>query len=108
MLLHSRVSIFVSLSKEIICFEGNNETTSYFFWRRKRSKKTFLSGQVLKCSINPNPFFIIRGFEPYPKSFSNRWKGLNRKVAETVDFPRVLVSRDTRWSVYRLAHGDGP
>ena len=104
MLLHSRVSIFVSLSKEIICFEGNNETTSYFFWRRKRSKKTFLSGQVLKCSINPNPFFIIRGFEPYPKSFSNRWKGLNRKVAETVDFPSFMVSRDTRWSVYRLAH----
>ena len=29
---------------------------------------------------------------------------LKRKVAETVDFSGFLVSRDTRWGVYRLAH----
>lgn len=39
--------------KEIILFLQNNEITSYFFWRRKRSKKTFFSGKVLMYSINP-------------------------------------------------------
>ena len=54
MLLHSRVSIFISLSKEIFLFLENNETTSYFFWRRKRSKKTlfpyFLAQKEAKTS----------------------------------------------------------
>ena len=29
-------------------------------------------------------------------------EGLNLKVAETVDFQHLLVSRDTAWSFYRL------
>ena len=32
-------------------------------------------GVALLSSINPNPFFIRRGFEPLPKPLANRWLG---------------------------------
>ena len=55
---------------------------SYFLWRRERSKETSTPYQTT----------------PYMGC-------LKRKVAETVDFSGFLVSRDTRWCIYRLAHG---
>ena len=32
-------------------------------------------GVALLSSINPNPFFIRRGFEPLPKPLANPWQG---------------------------------
>ena len=32
-------------------------------------------GQPSDFSINPNPFFIRRGFEPLPKPLANHWQG---------------------------------
>ena len=32
-------------------------------------------GRPSDFSINPNPFFIRRGFEPLPKPLANRWQG---------------------------------
>ena len=48
-----------------------------------------------KTSQPPNPPCRKEDFEPYPQPFSNRWKGLNRRIAETVDSSTILVSRDT-------------
>ena len=31
--------------------------------------------QSLQSSINPNPFFIRRGFRPLPKPLANLWQG---------------------------------
>jgi hypothetical protein len=43
----------------------NNETTSYFFWRRKRSKKTlfpyFLAQKEAKTSTPSRPSPILEG-----------------------------------------------
>ncbi len=84
----------------ILTFSGAEKEAkkhfSFILWRRERTKRHLYSGQVLRTSINPNPFFIIRGFEPYPKSFSNRWKGLNTEKCRNRHFSSVLVSRDTR------------
>ena len=35
----------------------------------------FLQGCTLHCSINPNPFFVRRGFRPLPKPLANLWQG---------------------------------
>ena len=35
----------------------------------------FLQGAALRTSINPNPFFIRRGFRPLPKPLANLWQG---------------------------------
>ena len=35
----------------------------------------FFARGTLQSSINPNPFFIRRGFEPPPKPLANRWQG---------------------------------
>ena len=99
MLFHSSGAISGSLSKEIL-FLQNNETFyltffsvkkeakklfSYFLWRRERSKETSTPYQTT----------------PYMGC-------LNRRIAEAVDSSTLLVSRDTRWSVYRLAHEEKP
>jgi hypothetical protein len=54
------------LLKEIyFVFGKNNETTSYFFWRRKRSKKTlfpyFLAQKEAKTSTPSRPSPILEG-----------------------------------------------
>ena len=36
---------------------------------------TYSAGRACRFSINPNPFFIRRGFEPLPKSLANHWQG---------------------------------
>ena len=35
----------------------------------------FSAGKACKLSINPNPFFIRRGFRPLPKPLANLWQG---------------------------------
>ena len=37
--------------------------------------QTTSQGVALLSSINPNPFFIRRGFEPLPKPLANPWQG---------------------------------
>ena len=34
-----------------------------------------IAGRSLQSSINPNPFFIRRGFRPLPKPLANLWQG---------------------------------
>ena len=62
----------------------------HFLWRREKNEKKLFSSQP---SNLPCP---KEDFEPYPKPFSNRWKGLNRRMAETAHSSTLLVSRDTR------------
>ena len=48
-------------SKAMLCTGGYPQTPS--------------EGQPSDFSINPNPFFIRRGFEPLPKPLANPWQG---------------------------------
>ena len=55
---------WVSFKRDYLFLE-NNETTSYFFWRRKRSKKTlfpyFLAQKEAKTSTPSRPSPILEG-----------------------------------------------
>ena len=75
---------------------------SYFLWRRERSKETF-QGVALLSSINPNPFFIRRGFNLYPKPLCPlQGRGLTAPpVALTFRYPKTI--KGLGWFSYRLA-----
>jgi hypothetical protein len=49
----------------------NSPTTLY----DRGYPQTPSQGVALLSSINPNPFFIRRGFEPLSKPLANRWQG---------------------------------
>ena len=42
---------------------------------QRTNQETLFSGKVLRTSINPNPFFIRRGFRPLPKPLANLCQG---------------------------------
>jgi hypothetical protein len=55
--------------------------------------QTPLQAKACNTSINPNPFFIRRGFRPLPKPLANLWQGdVTRKVAETATFLRFGIA----------------
>ena len=46
----------------------------------------------LQSSINPNPFFIRRGFRPLPKPLANLWQGDVIDSGQGPPYVKVLVS----------------
>ena len=50
-------------------------------------------GGIRPCrtSINPNPFFVRRGFEPLPKPLANHWQGDVIDSGQRPPFVKVLV-----------------
>ena len=65
--------------------------------------QTPLQAKACNTSINPNPFFIRRGFRPLPKPLANLWQGdVTRKVAETATFLRFGIAGH---AIYYLSAG---
>ena len=70
-----------------------------------KSVPKFMQGDALLSSINPNPFFIRRGFDLNPKPLSPlQGRGLTRKIAETAYFPPFWYrgTRDVFFLGYRI------
>ena len=57
----------------------------------RRDARDPIARQALHSSINPNPFFIRRGFRPLPKPLANLWQGDVIDSGQRPPYVKVLV-----------------
>ena len=70
-----------------------------------RIRRSVTDGHFFFTTTRPS--FPKEGTSPSP-NLSPHGERLNRRMAETAHSSTLLVSRDTRWVIYRLARGKTP